>query len=164
MLRIRIVILAGTLTALLVATSAVGFAQSTEKQQKKDAIVSLAAAKLGLTSDQLEEALKQARKDLGAQGGFKLGKLVRDELNVAASTLGIADVKTLRQELRGSTLTAVAQKHNVAPATVASAIKADLNAKIDAMATSGSLKPERATKLKERAATKVDAFMLHEFK
>src|SRR6202040_719685 len=108
----------------------------------------LAAAKLGLTSEQLSTALQQARKELGLnQSAVQVGKLVHQELSVAATTLGIADVKTLRQELAGTTLTAVAMKHNVDPATVTAALKADVDARIQALVTAGTLKPPRAATL-----------------
>jgi hypothetical protein len=133
--------------------------------QRHQAVIDLAAAKLGLTSDQLAAALKAARTDLGVnQGGVQVGKLVHQQLSVAATTLGIADVKTLRKELAGTTLTAVARKHNVDPSTVAAALKADVDARIQALVTAGTLKPARAATLKVKAEARVDAFMTHEFK
>jgi hypothetical protein len=83
---------------------------------------------------------------------------------VAAKAIGLADAKALRKELAGSTLTAVAQKHNVAASVVATALKADVNARIDAQVTAGKLKAERAATLKTKAAARVDALMTREFK
>lgn len=159
-------VIAGSAAAvLLAATLGLTYAQSAPtKEQQKQAIISDAAAKLGVNADALAQALKEARKDLGHKHAVQVGKLVRDELTVAAKALGLADAKALRAELRGSTLTAVAQKHNVAPATVASAIKADIDAKIDAQVTAGKLKADRAAALKTKAHAKVDALMTHEFK
>jgi hypothetical protein len=90
--------------------------------------------------------------------------LGRDELAVAAKTIGLADVKALRGELRGTTLTAVAQKHNVAPGAVEAAMKADVDAKIQALVTNGKVKAERAAKLKTKAEGKIDTLMTHEFR
>ena len=86
------------------------------------------------------------------------------ELQVAASALGLADARALRKELAGTTLTAVAQEHNVLVSTVSDAISADLTAKIQAAATDGTIKPARATKLTQKLSTWVDKFMTHEFK
>lgn len=158
--------------ALLLSTT-LGFthAQTTSPsagaspKQHREAIVDLAASKLGLTGDELSAALKGARKDLGLnQAHAQVGKLVRKELSVAATALGLADVKALHRELAGSTLTAVAQKHNVQPSVVASAIKADVDAQIQALVTAGKLKSDRAATVKLKAEAKVDALMTRQFK
>ena len=112
----------------------------------------------------MAQALKDARRELGPKPGQAIVKVVRDELDVAAKALGLADARALRGELRGSSLTAVAQKHNVAPSTVSNAIKADLNGKIDALVSSGKLKADRAMTLKQRVSDRVDKLMAREFK
>jgi hypothetical protein len=156
--------------AALLLSSTIGFSQAqaptlaglTAAQQQRQAVLNLAAAKLGLTSDQLTTALKNARKDLGLkQGGVQVGKLARQELSVAATALGLSDVKGLRKELAGTTLTAVAQNHGVQPSTVAAAMKADIDAKIQALVTAGTIKTARAATLKLKADAKIDAFMTH---
>jgi polyhydroxyalkanoate synthesis regulator phasin len=130
----------------------------------KQSIIEDAAARLGVSSTDLAQALKDARKELGDKRGVQIRQVVKSELDVAAKAVGLADAKALRAELRGSTLTAVAQKHNVAPATVATAIKNDINTRIDALVSSGKLKADRAATLKQRAAERVDALMTREFK
>ena len=150
---------------LVAATIGASYAQTaptatpTSQQKQKRAVIDDAAAKLGISGDALAQALKDARKELGAKPAQAIVKVVKDELDVAAKALGLADAKALRAELRGSSLTAVAQKHNVPPSTVANAIKADLNAKIDALVSSGKLKAERATTLKQKASERVDKLM-----
>jgi hypothetical protein len=135
------------------------------RQQQRQAVLNLAATKLGLTGDQLIDALKDARKDLGLKQGLpRVGHLVKAELAVAATALGLPDVKTLRTELAGSTLTAVAQKHNVQPSAVAAAIKTDVDAKIQALVTANKLTAARAAILKPKAEARVDAFMTRQFK
>jgi hypothetical protein len=52
----------------------------------------------------------------------------------------------------------------VAPATVSNAIKADLDARIDALVTAGKLKAARAAALETRARARVDALMSHQFR
>jgi hypothetical protein len=156
--------------AALLLGATLGYSQAqtapalTTAQQQHQAVIDLAAAKLGLTSDELSTALKSARKDLGTRQGVQLGKLVHQELSVAATAMGFADVKTLRKELAGTTLTAVAQTHGVQPSTVAAAMKADVDGKIQALVAAGTIKADRAATLKVKAEAKVDAFMTHQFK
>jgi hypothetical protein len=155
--------------AALLLSATVGFsaAQSTtpDKKQQQQAVINLAASKLGLTGDQLSEALKQSRKDLGHnQGRPKIAKLVKQELGVAATTLGYSDVKALRKDLAGTTLAALAQTRKIAPATVASAIKADVDSQIQALAAAGTIKPNQAVKLKLKAEARVDGLMTRQFK
>src|SRR5438477_5782172 len=119
-------LIVGGVATLLIGSVGFAAAQSVTDAAHKRAVRDDAATQLGVTGDQLIEALKQARKDVGVnQGQARTRDIVRDELSVAAKAIGLADIKALRMELRGSTLTAVAQKHNVAPATVAAAMKAD---------------------------------------
>jgi hypothetical protein len=163
----RLALAVGGAAVLLGASLGLTYAQSASPSpaaQQKRAIFDDAAARLGVSGDDLIQALKEARKELGQKRGVQVAKLVKDELGVAAKAIGLADAKTLRVELAGSTLTAVAQKHNVAPAAVATALKADLNTRIDAMASAGKLKAERVATLKTRVAERVDALMTREFK
>ncbi len=135
-------------------------------KQHREAVISDAASMLGVSADQLQQALTQARKDLG--GNAKLTSVVAhlraDELQVAAKALGFPNVNALRSELASTTLTAVAQKHNVAPSTVASAIKADVDAKIQAAATAGQIPAARVARLTQKADVRVDALMTRQFK
>lgn len=159
--------------AALLLGATFGFSQAqtatptvaTGARQQRAAVLNLAATKLGLTGDQLEGALKDARKDLGVrQGKPQVGKLIHRELGVAATAIGLPDVKTLRAALAGSTLTAVARAHNVDPATVAAALKSDVDSQLQALVTAGKLTSDRAAALKLKADSKVDTFMGHQFK
>jgi hypothetical protein len=155
--------------AALLLGATVGFSSAQpatpSAKQNHQAVINLAASTLGLTGDQLSEALKQAHKDLGLNKGHpRIGKLVRQELAIAATTLGYPDVKAMHKDLAGTTLTALAQKRNVAPATVAAAIKADVDAQIQALAAAGTIKPNQAATLKVKAEAKVDALMTRQFK
>jgi uncharacterized protein YidB (DUF937 family) len=158
----------GGAAILLLAGTSLGAAQSapsptpSPNTATKQAIIDDAAAKLGLTGDQLRQALSEARKELGAKTGVHLDR--RHALDVAAKTLGLPDAAALRKQLGGTTLEAVAQQHGVQPATVAAAIVADLDQQIDAQVAAGTLKPARAATLKQKLSTKVDAFMTHQFK
>jgi hypothetical protein len=146
------------ITAAQTATSTPQTGPSAQRQ----AVLNLAATKLGISADQLTQALQSARKDLGLnQNRPRAGQLVRAELNVAAKTIGYADAKAMRKDLSGTTLTALAQSHNVAPSTVSAAIKADVDARIDKLT---NLKPDQIAKLKAAVDSKIDTFMTHQFK
>jgi hypothetical protein len=170
----KFLLAAGGAAIMLGGALGVTYAQSATPQaatpgsakQHRQAIISDAAAQLGVSADQLQQALAQARKNLSTRP--KLASVIAhlrvDELQVAAKTLGLADAKALRRELAGTTLTAVAQQHNVPMATLASAIKADVDAKIQAAVNSGQLTAARAAKLTQKADAKVDALMTRQFK
>jgi len=161
----RTLAIAAGVLALFGATLGLSYAQTTTTTpNQKQSIIEDAAAKLGISSTDLANALKEARKELGNKRGVRIRELVKAELDVAAKAVGLADAKALLAELRGSTLTAVAQKHNVAPATVATAIKNDINTRIDALVSAGKLKAERAVTAKQKAAERVDRLMTREFK
>jgi uncharacterized protein YidB (DUF937 family) len=85
------------------------------------------------------------------------------ELRVAAKFIGV-DVKQLRTELKGKSLADVATAHGVAPADLATALTASVNAKIDAAVAAGRLPADRAAKLKQRVSAGVDALMTHQRK
>jgi hypothetical protein len=138
-------------------------ATRTSAQQRRQAILSDAASQLGVSETQLQQALAQARKDVGANAARPLADLRQDELQVAAQAIGLADVKTLRGELAGTTLNTVAQNHNVAPSTVSAAILADLNSKLQAAVTAGTIKASQVTTLTQRAQNRVTALMTHQF-
>lgn len=134
----------------------------TPAKQHRQAILSDAASQLGISESQLEQALAQARKDVGPRAR-PLADLRKDELQVAAKTLGFADVKALRSALAGTTLNAVAQNHNVAASTVSAAIMADVNSKLQADVAAGKVKAEQVTALTQRAQNRVNALMAHQF-
>ena len=131
-------------------------------QQRRQAILSDAASKLGISADQLQQALVQARKDVGG-GTRPLIALRKDELDVAAKAIGLPDAKTLRTELAGTTLTAVAQNHNVQPSTVSAAIMADIGSKLQAEVAAGKINASQIPALTERAQNRVNALMTRQF-
>jgi hypothetical protein len=162
----RILMAAGGAAVLLFggALGVTALAQSTPTpaKQHRQAILSDAASQLGLSESQLEQALARARKDVGPRSR-SLADLRKDELQVAAKTLGFSDVKALRTALAGTTLTAVAQSHNVSVSTVSSAIMADITSKLQADVAAGKVNSNQVTALTQRAQNRVDALMMHQF-
>jgi hypothetical protein len=126
------------------------------------------AAKLGVTTDRLRQAITETRQSLGLPDrgphfgfggrGFGGRGFAGVSLDAAASAIGIS-VDQLRQELRGKSLADVARAHNVDPNRVASALKADAAARIDQAVASGRLGADRAAQLKQDANTRIDHLM-----
>ncbi|HEY1292275.1 MAG TPA: hypothetical protein VGJ60_04210 [Chloroflexota bacterium] len=136
-------------------------AAQTAARQRRQAIIQDAASQLGLSADQLEQALVQARKDVG--GPRPLANLRKNELQVAARTIGLPDARALRTELAGTTLTTVAQNHNVQPQAVSAAIMADITSRLQADVAAGPIKANQVAPLTQRAQNRVTALMTHQF-
>jgi hypothetical protein len=103
------------------------------------------------------------RPGAASHHGHRLRKLIHHELRVAAKFLGV-DVKQLHAELKGSSLADIATAHGVAPADLAAALTADVNARIDAAVAAGRLPADRAAKLKQRVSARVDALITRQGK
>ena len=129
-----------------------------DHQARHDQFLAAVAAKLNVTPDRLRQAMEQTRTELGipdrpsggpGRGGFRAG------LDAAATALGIS-VDQLRQELPGKSLADVARARNVNPTTVANALKADANARIDQAAAAGRIPSDQVAAAKQRAAAEID--------
>ena len=117
--------------------------QTAQQQPTKQSFMDALAKRLGITTDALQQAISQARTDVGlpagkAGNGFGPGGpggfrgpgghgfggrgLIGQALNVAAQAIGIS-TDQLRQELPGKSLTQVAQAHGKNPTDVANALK-----------------------------------------
>jgi hypothetical protein len=140
--------------------------QRTSGQDRHAQFHDALAAKLGVSPDRLRQAMMETRQELGLpdhgpkaggghRGGFGVG------LSAAATALNIS-VEQLQQELPGKTLTAVAQGHNVNPATVASALKTAANSRIDAAAGAGRIPADQVAQAKQRASDRVDQLMMQQ--
>jgi hypothetical protein len=135
--------------------------QRVDRQQRQQQFLAAVAAKLGISLDQLQQAMDQTRTELGIPergpgggGDRRMG----GGLDAAAQALGI-NVDQLRQELRGKTLTQVAQAHNVDPTTVANALKTAANDRIDQEAAAGRIPADQVVAAKQRAAERIDQMM-----
>ena len=133
-------------------------------QQRQEQFLNALAAKLNVSPDRLRQAMEQTRTELGlpdrAAGGFGRpgGGRFGASLDAAARAIGIS-VEQLRQELRGSTLADVARAHNVNPTTVANALKAEANTRIDQAAAAGRIPSDQVAQAKQRAAEQIDRKM-----
>jgi hypothetical protein len=130
------------------------------------------ARRLGITIERLQEAIAQARSDVGLPpqgtkpgfgfgfGGRKHGRfaLGRIDFATAAQAIGIS-VDQLRQELPGKSLAQVAQAHGKNPADVATALKNAVNQRIDQAVAAGRITADQANQAKQQAAQRIDQLM-----
>jgi hypothetical protein len=128
------------------------------------------ARRLGITTERLQQAITEARNDVGlpqpGRGfGFGFGKHGRAlavrglDFSVAAQAIGIS-VDQLRQELPGKSLAQVAQAHGKNPADVATALKNAVNQRIDQAVAAGRLTADQASQAKQQAAQRIDQLMI----
>jgi hypothetical protein len=166
---IRRFLLAGGAVMVMVG-SAVGIAaaQSTptptgQTQPGAQAFVDALAKRLNISTATLQQAISQARTDVGLPAGNTLPGFGRGghgpgfgpDLTAAAQSIGIS-VDQLRQELPGKSLAQVAQAHGKNPTDVATAMKNAANQRIDQEVTSGKLTADQATQQKQQIAQRID--------
>ena len=138
--------------------------QAAPGQDRHAQFLTALAAKLNVTPDRLRQAMEQTRAELGLPdraaggpgrpGGGRFGP----GLDVAARAIGIS-VEQLRQELPGKTMADVARAHNANPTSVANALKAEANARIDQAAAAGRIPSDQVAQAKQRAAEQIDQKM-----
>ena len=140
-----------------------------DRQAREQQFLAAVASKLGLSTERLQQAMDQARQELGLPEkgeGFRGGPGGRHGfgggLDAAAQAMNLS-VDQLRQELAGKTLTQVAQARSVNPTTVANALKADANTRIDQAAAAGRIPGDQVAQAKQRAAERVDQMMTKQF-
>jgi hypothetical protein len=160
--------------------------QQGDREQGRQQFIAALAAHLGISTDQLQQAMDQTSSELGVpdrggpgmqqRGGPAGGPGMQGRggpggdqrpggeqhmgggLDAAAQALGIS-VDQLRQELQGQTLTQVAQAHNVDPAAVANALKQAASARIDQEAAAGRIPADQVEAAKQRVSDRVDQMM-----
>jgi transposase-like protein len=161
--------------------------QPGDMQQHQQEFMAALAARLGISTDQLQQAMDQARADVGmpergpggggpGPRGGERGPGADDQrqggagpqgehrmgmgggLDTAAQALGIS-TDQLRQELPGKSLADVAQAHNVDPTTVANALKTAADAQIDQAVADGRISSDQADAAKQRASERIDQMM-----
>ena len=132
-------------------------------QDRHDQFLARVASNLNVSTDQLKQAMDQARQELGlpqgpggpggpGRGGPRMG------LDAAAKAIGISSDQ-FRQELRGKSLADVANAHSVDPTKVADALKADAAAHIDQEVSAGRLTAEQAAQRKAGLSQRIDQMM-----
>jgi transposase-like protein len=141
----RVAVAAGAV--LVLGGSAVGIAAAQQSQPTStptayQKFIDSLAQRLGISSQQLQTDISQARQDAGLpqNGGFPGGPGGRGprafgfapgaNLQVAAQAIGIT-AQQLRTELPGKSLAQVAQNHGKSGTDVANALKNEANQQID---------------------------------
>jgi hypothetical protein len=139
-------------------------------QDHRQAFLSALAAKLGITTDKLQQAISEVRQEQGLPSGKGFGGRHRGGpgmghgmgLDAAAQAIGITPDQ-LRQELPNKSLTDVARAHNVDPGKVANALKKAANDRIDQAVTAGRLNADQANQKKSQEAAEIDQLMTRTF-
>jgi hypothetical protein len=96
------------------------------------------------------------------RGGGPPGGGFGQTVDVAAQALGLS-ADQLRTELTGSTLTAVAQAHNVDPSAVASALRANAAAGIERAVAEGRMTTDQASQARAGLDERVNQQMARPF-
>jgi transposase-like protein len=92
--------------------------------------------------------------------GMRIGVMGR-QMEIAASTIGITPSQ-LRDELRGSTLEAVARAHGVNPQAVVSALQNHAREQLNEAVANGLLTQEQADRMHERISQAIQRLMTME--
>lgn len=130
-------------------------AQTSQASPGYQRFVDALAKRLGISSAALQQAVGQARTDVGlpASGGFEVGHDGRGgfgkDLSAAAQAIGIP-ASQLQQELPGKSLAQVAQAHGKTAADVATALENAAHQRIDQAVMSGRLTADQATQRKQQ--------------
>jgi transposase-like protein len=109
------------------------------------------AKRLGITTDQLRQAIREARSDAGLpadRSDFGHGSHRGVALGVTAQAIGITP-QELRQELPGKSVAQVAQAHGKNPADVAMALTNAANQRIDQEVAAGTITADQAAQRKQ---------------
>jgi hypothetical protein len=121
------------------------------------------AKRLGITTDQLQQAMAGARSDVGMPargtgapaGGARSRNGRGAAIGAAAQAIGVTP-QQLWTELPGKSLAQVAQAHGKNPADVAAALKTAANQRIDRQVTAGNLTADQATQRKTSIDQRID--------
>jgi hypothetical protein len=173
----RVAIAAGAV--LVLGGSAVGIAAAqttptatpTAQQQGYQKFIGALAQRLGISTQQLQSDISQARQDAGlpANGGFGAGRGGRGgpggpgragfrpfvNLQVAAQAIGISQ-QQLQSELPGKSLAQVATNHNKQASDVVNALTTDADNRIDQAVSSGRLTADQGNTQKTNAANRIN--------
>jgi hypothetical protein len=141
------------------------------QREGRGRFMEVVAAKLGVPPERLQQAITEARQELGVQRTprervaerrgevrERVRGMVQRGLEIVAAELNIS-VEQLRNELRGSSLSAVAHTHGVEPRQVATALTTAASARIDAAAAEGRITSDQATRMKQRVGEMVQRMM-----
>ncbi len=94
----------------------------------------------------------------GSEGFAQARMLLGEQVEMVTSMLGISH-EQLREELRGSTLEAVARAHGVNPDALATALTNNVRDRVNQAVAEGRLSQERADRMVERASEMIQRFM-----
>ena len=137
---------------------------------RRDAWTKAVADKLGVTPERLQNAMRDASRDVGmpfpllapvpgvgGPGTFSIR--LQSPFEAAAKAIGIPADELRREQSGGKSIADVARAHNVDPKVVAEALKAQRRADLDKAVADGSLPREVADRIKSHVDTEIDHLM-----
>ena len=164
--------LLGAAGALIIGAAAIGtaIAQQTPtpatiqpagpQREGPRRLLELVASKVGVTPERLQQAIVEARQELGMPGmpggpgrGHHRGMpdrfrgVMQQGMDIVANELHIS-VDQLRTELPGSSLAAVSRNHGVDPQQVAMALTNAANQRIDTAQGAGRITADQASRIR----------------
>jgi hypothetical protein len=168
----RVAIAAGAVLVLGGSAAGIAAAQATPtptptaQQQGYQKFIDALAQRLGVSSQQLQSDITQARQDAGlpANGGFGGGRGPGGprpgfrpfvDLQAAAQVVGITP-QQLRTELQGKSLAEVATSHGKQPNDLVTALTNAANTRIDQAVASGRLTADQGNTQKSNAAARIN--------
>lgn len=164
-------VLGGLAIGTVLAQQTPTHAGQQSQREGRERFMEVVASKLGVTPERLQQAFTEARQELGIQrsprdrAGERRGEarerirgMMQRGLEIVAVELSIS-VEQLRNELRGSSLSAVSRTHGVDPQQVATALTNAATARIDAAAGEGRITSDQATRMKQRIGDLVQRMM-----
>ncbi len=139
--------------------------------QRRDDWLKAVAAKLGVSTDRLQQAIQDANKDVGlppplltgpALGGAMPGTFglkIMPPFAPAASALGITEDQLRKEQSAGKSLADIARAHNVDPKVVADAMKTQRRTELDRAVSDGVMPKDTADTIKSHIDAEVDHLM-----
>jgi hypothetical protein len=147
--------------------------QPKTQQNPRDRFVSALANRLGVSVDRLNEAIKEARQDVGANQpvdrrgprgfvgpgrDFGLRGFLGREMQAVATLFNITP-EQLRSELPGATLEELATRHGKSAQDVVNTIVATANQDIDRIAQARNVPADRVSQMKQQISERAQQFV-----
>jgi hypothetical protein len=132
--------------------------------QRRDDWLKAVAAKLGVSTDKLQQAITDATKEVGPMPpplllGGKAGAFsvsVQSPFASAAKVLNMSDADLKKEMGAGKSLSDIAKAHNVDPKVLADAMKAQRRTELDKAVADGVMSKATADKLKANIDDEID--------
>jgi ribosomal protein S20 len=118
------------------------------------------AAKLKTNlSERITKFVNEGRPEGHRKGHQRARRVIRNEVKVAATAIGVKPAVVVEGLKAGKTLATIAGEHGATAQKVIDALVTDANAHIDKAVAAGHLKADRAAKLKTNLSERITTFV-----